>query len=68
MVPKSQKVEDWIESMKLEGDDKEVYMKWTVQDREAVMNINSRNSLTMKELFSEVSDPYFFYAPIHASK
>lgn len=68
MVPKSQKVEDWIESMKLEGDDKEVYMKWTVQDREAVMNINSRNSLTMKELFSEVSDPYFFYAPIRASK
>ena len=54
--------------MKLEGDDKEVYMKWTVQDREAVMNINSRNSLTMKELFSEVSDPYFFYAPIRASK
>jgi|JI9StandDraft_1071089.scaffolds.fasta_scaffold662520_1 hypothetical protein len=68
MIPKSQKVSDWLEGKQLDGEDKEIYMMWTVQDREAVMGINSKSTLSMKELFNEIPDPYFFFAPLEASK
>lgn len=41
---------------------------WTVQEREVLMSINAKNDLTMKELFNEIPDPIFFYAPVAASK
>ena len=52
MIPKTQKVVDWVEGLKIDEEEKDIYMKWTVQDKEVVMNINCRNTLTMKELFS----------------
>lgn len=52
MIPKSQKVSDWLEGKQSDGEDKEIYMMWTVQDREAVMGINSKSTLSMKELFN----------------
>ena len=40
-----------------------MYLYWTVQEREVLLNVNCRGSQSVKELFNEVTDSVVVLAP-----
>lgn len=70
MIPKSQRVGEWLEGLKREDEDEDkvAYILSNSQDREMIISMGCKSHLLMKELFSDVQDPCFLLAPIEATR
>ena len=68
LIPKGAKVDEWLKQLKRDEEDKEVYVYWTVQDREVLINAGCRGSLSVKDLFTDTSDPVLVLLPTPTDK